>query len=142
MHSNIRRARPDLQLDGVLVEAMARPGLEMIIGARRDPDWGAVLMLGMGGIWVETLRDVQLLPADADEQTIVAALEKLRGAPLLMGSRGSKPVDLPAIARIAAGLADFLLRAPEVSEIEINPLLAYPDGALALDALIVTRPAM
>lgn len=142
LHSNIRRARPDLQLDGVLVEQMARPGLEMIVGARRDPDWGAVLMLGMGGIWVETLRDVQLLPADADEQTIVAALKKLRDAPLLMGSRGSKPVDLKAIARVAASLADFLLHSPEVSEIEINPLLAYPDGALALDALIVTRPAM
>ena len=142
LHSNIRRARPDLQLDGVLVEQMARPGLEMIVGARRDPDWGAVLMLGMGGIWVETLHDVQLLPADADEATIVAALKKLRGAPLLMGSRGSKPVDLPAIARVAAGLADFLSQAPEVSEIEINPLLAYPEGALALDALIVTRPAM
>ena len=142
LHSNIRRARPDLQLDGVLVERMARPGLEMIVGARRDPDWGAVLMLGMGGIWVETLHDVQLLPADADEETIVAALKKLRGAPLLMGSRGSKRVDLSAIARIAAGLADFLLRAPEVSEIEINPLLAYPEGALALDALIVTRSAM
>ena len=141
LHSNIRRARPDLQLDGVLVETMARPGLEMIVGARRDPDWGAVLMLGMGGIWVETLRDVQLLPSDADEQTIVAALKKLRGAPLLMGTRGSKPVDLAAIARIAMGLADFLLHSPEVSEIEINPLLVYPDGALALDALIVTRPA-
>ena len=142
LHSNIRRARPDLQLDGVLVEAMARPGLEMIVGARRDPDWGAVLMLGMGGIWVETLRDVQLLPADADEETIVAALKKLRGAPLLMGTRGSKPVDLVAIARIAAGVADFLLHSPEVSEIEINPLLAYADGALALDALIVTRPVV
>jgi len=139
LHSNIRRARPGLQLDGVLVEAMARPGVEMIVGARRDPDWGAVLMLGMGGIWVETLRDVHLLPADADEETIVAALKKLRGAPLLMGTRGSKPVDLGAIARIAAGLADFLLRAPEVSEIEINPLLVYPEGALALDALIVTH---
>ena len=142
LHSNIRRARPDLQLDGVLVEQMARPGLEMIVGARRDPDWGAVLMLGMGGIWVETLRDVQLLPADADEETIVAALKKLRGAPLLMGTRGSKPVDLKAIARISAGLADFLLHSPEISEIEINPLLAYPEGALALDALIVTGPAM
>jgi hypothetical protein len=59
-----------------------------------------------------------------------------------MGTRGSKPVDLVAIARIAAGLADFLLHSPEVSEIEINPLLAYPQGALALDALIVTRPAV
>ena len=142
LHSNIRRARPDLQLDGVLLEEMARPGLEMIIGARRDPDWGAVLMLGMGGIWVETLRDVRLLPADADEETIVAALKKLHGAPLLMGTRGSKPVDLVAIAQVAASLADFLLHSPEVSEIEVNPLLAYPDGALALDALIVTHPAV
>ena len=142
LQSNIRRARPDLQLDGVLVEQMAHSGLEMIVGARRDPNWGAVLMLGMGGIWVETLRDVQLLPADAEEETVVAALRKLRGAPLLLGARGSKPVDLIAIARVATGLADFLLQSSEISEIEINPLLVYPDGALALDALIVTRPAM
>ena len=142
LQSNIRRARPDLQLDGVLVEQMAHSGLEMIVGARRDPNWGAVLMLGMGGIWVETLRDVQLLPADAEEETVVAALRKLRGAPLLLGARGSKPVDLIAIARVATGLADFLLQSSEISEIEINPLLVYPDGALALDALIVTRQAM
>jgi acyl-CoA synthetase (NDP forming) len=143
MIEGLRRARPDLKLDGILVETMARPGFEMIVGARRDPEWGVVSMVGLGGIWVETLRDVQLLPAGADEEAIVAALKKLRGAPLLQGARGSEPVDLPAVARVAAILSDFVEQSPEVAEVEINPLLAYPVGAgvLALDALIVIRQA-
>ena len=143
MHEDLRRTRPDLKLDGILVEAMARPGLEMIVGARRDPEWGVVSMVGLGGIWVETLRDVQLLPAGADEQAMIAALKKLRGALLLQGARGARPVDLAAVARVAAILSDLVEQSPDVAEIEINPLLAYPagEGVLALDALIVMRPA-
>jgi acyl-CoA synthetase (NDP forming) len=143
MQAKLKQARPDLKLDGVLVERMARPGVEMIVGARRDPDWGVVLVLGLGGVWVEALRDMQVLPARADEVEIVAALKRLRGAALFEGTRGSPPIDLAPIARIAATLADLVERTSAAAEIEINPLVAYPagEGALALDALIVTVPA-
>jgi acyl-CoA synthetase (NDP forming) len=144
LHADVGRARPGLALDGVLVEAMAprRPGaVELIVGARRDPQWGAVLMLGLGGIWVETLKDVALLPAGAGKAAIVEALGRLKGAAVLRGARGAPPVDTAAVADIACTIGGILERSPDVTELEINPLVAYPEGqgALALDALIVKR---
>jgi acyl-CoA synthetase (NDP forming) len=140
LHASVQRARPGLVLDGVLVEAMApkgKGGIELIIGARRDPHWGAVLMLGLGGIWVETLHDVALLPAGAGKAAILEALGALKGAALLRGARGASAVDFAAIADIAHIVGRLMAATPEIAELEINPLVAYADGALALDALIV-----
>ena len=139
----MQRAKPGLALDGVLVEAMAGKGLELIIGARRDPQWGAVLMLGLGGIWVETLKDVQLLPAGAGNAAIIEALARLKGAALLRGARGDAPVDMAAVANVARTVGGLVAGAAEIAELEINPLVAYPvgKGALALDALIVKSAA-
>jgi acyl-CoA synthetase (NDP forming) len=96
-------------------------------------------MLGLGGIWVETLYDVALLPATAGRAAIVEALGRLKGAPLLRGARGEPPVDLAAVASVARTLGALLEQSLEIAELEINPLLAGPQGqgALALDALIV-----
>jgi acyl-CoA synthetase (NDP forming) len=142
LHASVQRAKPGLALDGVLVEAMAPKGrgsLELIVGGRRDPHWGAVLMLGLGGIWVETLQDVALLPAGAGRGAIAEALARLKGAALLNGARGSPPADIAAIAGIAHTVGRLVASSPEIAELEINPLVAYPagQGALALDALIV-----
>jgi acyl-CoA synthetase (NDP forming) len=144
LHANVARAQPSLVLDGVLVEAMAAQGagsVELIVGARRDPQWGAVLMLGLGGIWVETLKDVALLPAGAGEAAVVAALGRLKGAPLLNGARGAPPVDIAAIADIACTVGGLVERSRDIAELEINPLVAFSvgQGAMALDALIVRR---
>jgi acyl-CoA synthetase (NDP forming) len=138
LQSNVARAKPDLALDGVLVEGMAKPGLEMIVGARRDPEWGPVLVIGLGGIWTEALKDVVLLSPDVDEDEIVEAFGKLKGAALLDGLRGAPPSDKRAVARVAATLGALMRAYPEFLDIEINPLAAYPDGALALDALMIT----
>jgi acyl-CoA synthetase (NDP forming) len=137
LNDNVQRAKPGLALDGVLVEAMAARGLELVVGGRRDPHWGAVLMLGLGGIWVETLKDVALLPAGAGKATIIEALGRLKGAALLGGARGSPPVDIAAVADVAWTVGSALQRSPEIAELEINPLVAYPGSALALDALII-----
>jgi acetate---CoA ligase (ADP-forming) len=142
LHTDVHRVRPGLALDGVLVEAMARRSrgsIELIVGARRDPHWGAVLMLGLGGIWVEILQDVALLPAGAGKPAIVEALGRLKAAALLHGTRGAPPIDIAAVADIAHTLGGLLQRSPDLAELEINPLLAHPagQGALALDALIV-----
>lgn len=146
LHANVQRARPGLALDGVLVEAMALKGsgsVELIIGARRDPHWGAVLILGLGGIWVETLQDVALLPAGAGRASIAEALGRLKGAALLRGARGAAPVDIAAVADVARTLGGLLERSPDIAELEVNPLVAYPQGqgVLALDALIVRSDA-
>ena len=141
LHADVAKARPDVRLDGMLVEAMARPGVELILGARNDPDWGPVLVIGLGGVFAEALRDVRVLPADLEPAAIVSELRRLKGAELLTGFRGSSPRDLGAVADIAARLGRFAAAHPEVDEIDINPLVVYPEreGAVAVDALIVAR---
>jgi acyl-CoA synthetase (NDP forming) len=141
LHADVGGARPALALDGVLVEAMARPGIELIVGARGDPDWGPVLVIGLGGIWAEVLHDVRVLPPDLAVEAIVRELRALKAAALLTGFRGSPAVDLDAVAEIASRLGGFVLAHPEIAEIEINPLIVYPEreGAIAVDALIIVR---
>ena len=137
MHARIAVARPGAVLDGVLVEAMAPPGLELIVGARRDPAWGPVVLVGLGGVWTEALDDVRLMPADLPRERVIAEIGRLKGARLLQGMRGAPAVDVAAIADMAALLGALMRARAEISEIDINPLVAYPDGVLALDALIV-----
>jgi acetate---CoA ligase (ADP-forming) len=141
LHENIKRYAPDLRLDGVLVEAMSPPGLELVVGATRDPQWGPILMIGLGGIWIEALGDVRLLPPNASRAVIVQELTKLKAHKLLQGFRGSRAVDLDAVASVAQQVGRLMLTQPEVMEVDINPLIVYPQGqgAMALDALIVTR---
>jgi acetate---CoA ligase (ADP-forming) len=125
----------------VLVEAMAARGVELMVGARRDPAWGPVLLLGLGGIWVEAIRDVCLLPPDATQERIVDELLHLRSAKLLLGFRGAPAVDLEAVARAATLIGRLMLTVPEIIEIDVNPLVAHPrgEGVTAVDALIVTQ---
>jgi acyl-CoA synthetase (NDP forming) len=138
LHRNVADARPDLVLDGVLVEAMAKPGLELVIGGRRDPAWGPVLMVGLGGIWIETLKDVRLMPADLSREAIVAEIDQLRAAALLHGTRGQPPADLEALTDALTRIGALLLKHPTITEIDINPLIVYPagQGVLALDVLL------
>jgi len=91
-------ARAGIEPKRFLVEAMATGGLEMIVGARRDPDWGPVLMIGLGGIFVETLGDVRLMPADLPKAGVLAEIARLQCAPLLHGARGKPAVDIDALA--------------------------------------------
>jgi acetate---CoA ligase (ADP-forming) len=132
--------RRKIALDGILVEAMAKPGLEAIVGARRDPRWGAALLVGLGGIWTEALNDVRLLPPDLDESEIAAEIAKLKGAKLFAGLRGAPPRDTPALAGIVARIGALMRARPEIREIDLNPVMVLGpgEGALALDALIVT----
>jgi acyl-CoA synthetase (NDP forming) len=141
IEQNIERAAPGVPLDGGLVEKMLPKGLELMIGAKRDPGWGAVLLVGLGGIWVEALGDVQLLPVDADHTEIVEALHKLRAAKLLSGFRGAPPADVDAVAQAVLALGRLMRTTPGIIEIDINPLMVHAkgEGVTALDALIVVE---
>src|SRR5262249_55518409 len=141
MQQRIKAAAPGVTLDGCLVERMSGKGLELMIGAKRDPAWGTVLLLGLGGIWVEALGDVQLLPVDADQAQIVEALHKLRTAKLLTGFRGAPPVDVEAVAQAVLAIGRLMQTIPGIVEIDVNPLMAHArgQGAAALDALIVAE---
>jgi acyl-CoA synthetase (NDP forming) len=139
LHENIRRAKPDLKLDGVLIERMISSGLELVVGARRDHEWGPVLLLGMGGVWIEVLKDVRTLPIDATPEHILEELSRLKCARLFAGYRGSAAIDLAAVVQVATAVGQLMAIAPQVAEIDINPLIVLPrgEGAVALDALIV-----
>jgi len=139
MMCNVKHAAPNTKLDGALIEKMSPRGIELMVGAKRDPGWGTVLLLGVGGIWVEALGDVQVLPATADKQQIIEALGKLRAAKLLGGMRGAPPADLTAVAEVVLAIGGLMQSVPEISEIDINPLTVHAkgEGATALDALIV-----
>ncbi|MCW2337218.1 acyl-CoA synthetase (NDP forming) [Sphingobium sp. B2D3A] len=140
LHANVARAQPGLVLDGVLVEKMAPKGLELMIGAKRDAKWGPVVLVGLGGIWVEALGDVRLLPVDMAQEDIVVELMKLRSAKLLKGFRGSPPVDVQAVAHTAALIGRLMETMPQIEEIDLNPVFVHPqgEGLTAVDALIIT----
>jgi acetate---CoA ligase (ADP-forming) len=137
---SIARER-NLKLDGTLIEKMAQPGLEMILGARRDPQWGPVLAVGLGGIFAEAIADIRILPVGLDPAEIEAELHQLRGAKMLAGMRGAKPADVKALAQTVAQLGAIMQAEPRITEIDINPLAVFAEGegVLALDALIVAK---
>jgi acetate---CoA ligase (ADP-forming) len=135
----MQAAMAGIALDGILIEQMAHGGLEMIVGARCDRSWGPVVMVGLGGIFVETLEDVRLMPAWLPKECIVEECYQLKGAAMLRGTRGRPPVDVEALADVVLRIAAAMTARPEIVEIDINPLAVLPKGAIALDALIVAR---
>jgi len=138
LYAAVSAARPDVVLDGVLVERMGNRGFELIVGAKRDPEWGAVLLTGAGGVLAEAIHDVRLLPPDLTKAAIADELMQLKSAALFKGFRGSPRLDVQAAAAIVARLGALIEAHPEITEIDINPVVMYPEGqgALALDALI------
>ena len=140
LRANLERNRPGLALDGVLVEAMGRRGIEMIVGGRNDPEWGPVTLVGFGGIQAEVYKDVRLLAPGLDRKAILAELNRLKGAALLQGFRGALPVDLEAFADVVRIVGRLMAGEPGILEIDLNPVVVYPrgEGVLALDALMLT----
>jgi acetate---CoA ligase (ADP-forming) len=137
--ANAAKHAPDARIDGVLVSPMAGDGVELIVGARYDPVMGVAIMVGLGGIFVEVLRDVVLRRAPVDVEEALAMLEELNGAALLEGVRGKPPSDRQAAGEAIARLSVFAAaNEGRFESIEINPLLVRREGegAVALDALI------
>lgn len=139
MHDSVRVYDATIALDGVLIERMGRSGVEMIVGARNDPEWGPVVLVGFGGVVAEILQDVRLITPDMGEAQIAAELLKLRNAPLLTGYRGSPPLDLGALTRLIAKVCAILQAEGRLVELDLNPVILHPDGegVVALDALML-----
>ncbi len=135
----VSRNRPDARIDGVLVQKMieSRNGIEMILGTKKDPVFGTVIMAGMGGIAAELMRDFSLGFPPLNERLARRMLESLRMWPLLKGYRGRPGVDLDRLLEIMIRLSYLVADFPEISEIDINPLLVGPDAITALDSRIV-----
>jgi acyl-CoA synthetase (NDP forming) len=116
---------------------MAPPGVEVIIGMSKDPQFGPLLMFGIGGTTVELLRDVSfrivpLLRRDAHEM-----ITEIRAFPLLSGFRGTEPVDVAFLENLLLRVSELVENHPEIRELDLNPVMAYPDGALIVDARVI-----
>ncbi len=139
--SSVKAREPAARIQGVSVQSMAKPGIEVIFGMTRDPHFGPVLMFGLGGILVEVLKDVSfrivpLAPIDAHQM-----IKEIKGYPILEGVRGSKPASIAAIEQALLKLSSFVERHPDIKELDLNPVFAYPDGLAAADARVVIQDA-
>ena len=136
------RWRPDAEIRGVLVSPMMPAGQEVIVGAVRDRQFGPVVMFGLGGVMVEALRDVAFRVAPLAEQDARDMLDEVRGSAVLDGFRGGPPVDRSSLVRLLLRVSDLVATCPLVGELDLNPVLAYPDGLSVVDARLVleTRP--
>ena len=130
-------ADPDGSMDGVSVQPMAAPGTEVIMGMTQDAQFGPVLMFGLGGVLVEVLKDVAFRVVPLEQRDARQMVREIQGFPVLEGYRGAAPADLDALEAILLQLSQFAEANPEVSELDLNPIFAYDDGAIAVDARIV-----
>jgi acyl-CoA synthetase (NDP forming) len=135
--ASCRAKYPDAAIEGVTVQDMAKPGLEVIVGMATDPQFGPVMMFGLGGVWVELLKDVSFKIVPLSKGDAAKALREIRAAKLLDGFRGSQPVDRAALEDILLRVSEFAAATPAVKEMDLNPIFAYPDGAMAVDARVI-----
>jgi acyl-CoA synthetase (NDP forming) len=136
--ASVKQHAPNARIDGVLIAPMRSGGLEMLVGTLRDPQWGPVLAVGLGGVWVEVLDDTQLrlLPVSVLEAKDM--LRSLRAAKLLQGFRGTPAVDLDRLAAVIAAIGDAALAlGDELETLEVNPLWVRGEEIEALDGLTV-----
>ena len=130
-------AVPDATIDGVSVQRMAEQGVEVITGMTVDPQFGPVLMFGLGGVLVEVLKDVAFRVVPITPRDARQMVRDIQGFAVLEGYRGQEPADLDALEALLLNLSQFIEAHPEVAELDLNPVFAYPKGAVAADARIV-----
>jgi acyl-CoA synthetase (NDP forming) len=141
MMAAVRAAEPDARIDGVSVQRQAAAGTEVIVGVTTDPQFGPVVMFGLGGVLVEVLRDVAFRLVPLEPRDAHQIVREIKGFPLLQGYRGAPPADLAALEDLVLKVSRFVETHPEVEELDLNPVFAYPDGAVAVDARIIVSPA-
>jgi len=133
----VRESNPQAAVAGVSVQRMARPGVEVIIGMSKDPQFGPVIMFGLGGILVEILKDVSFRVVPLVKRDAQQMIREVKGYPLLEGYRGQEPADIASLEDVILKLSEFVEQNPEIKELDLNPIFANKDGAVAVDARIV-----
>lgn len=128
---------PDADIEGVAVQGMARAGTEVIIGMTKDPSFGPVLMFGLGGIFVEVLKDVAFRIVPLDKHDASEMIGEIKGKQLLEGYRGQDPADIPCLEEMLLKLSELVDKTEKIAEIDMNPVLAYKQGAVVVDARII-----
>jgi len=136
-----KAAVPTARIEGISVQRMARPGIEVIMGMIKDPSFGPVVMFGLGGIFVEVLKDVAFRIVPIEKSDAEDMINEIKGKKLLEGYRGQEPADVAYLQQMLLKLSDFVNATPEIEEIDMNPVFAYKDGATVVDARIILSAA-
>ena len=137
INAAVSSAAPNAEVDGIAVQAMVPQGTEVIVGATTDPQFGPVMMFGLGGVFVEVMKDVAFRIVPLEERDAQQLMREIKGFPLLEGARGTPPADLDALGALILKVSEVVEASPEIAELDLNPIFAYPDGAIAVDAHIV-----
>jgi len=135
--NNIMKHKPEAKIVGVLVQEMAPAGTEVIVGSIKDPQFGPAIMFGLGGVFVEVLKDVTFRIAPITEDEAAEMISEVKAYPLLKGYRNSPPADLKAITKILVNTSRLVTEHPEIKELDLNPIMVYEKGAKAVDARII-----
>jgi acyl-CoA synthetase (NDP forming) len=128
---------PDADIEGIAVQGMAKVGTEVIVGMTNDPSFGPVLMFGLGGIFVEVLKDVAFRIVPLEKNDATEMIKEIKGRKLLEGYRGEDPADIPFLEQMLLKLSDLVDKTEGVAEIDMNPVFAYKQGAVVVDARII-----
>jgi acyl-CoA synthetase (NDP forming) len=142
--ANARRFAPTAQIEGVVVQPMAPAGREVIVGVSRDNAWGPLLMIGLGGVMVEAVRDVLLAPVPLDHDAALTLIHRLKASVVFDAYRGMPPADIEALVDLMVKLSQFAFdHADGVAEIDLNPVIVHGkgDGLTVVDALIIKQVA-
>jgi len=135
--SSIKQRYPSAIIHGLTVQKMARPGIEVIVGMSKDPQFGPVLMFGLGGILVELLKDVSFRIVPISKRDAAEMIREIKGYPLLKGYRGQEPANIDMLEDLIVRVSRFVEQTPEIKELDLNPIFAYKDRVVAVDARII-----
>jgi acyl-CoA synthetase (NDP forming) len=135
--SSVRQKYPQAMIQGVSVQSMAPPGVEVIIGMSQDPQFGPVLMFGLGGVLVEVLKDVSFRIVPVTKRDAGEMIREIKGYPLLEGYRGQEPASISALEELIVKVSQFVEQTPQIEELDLNPIFVYKDKAIAVDARVV-----
>jgi acyl-CoA synthetase (NDP forming) len=134
---SVNQQYPGAVIQGISVQKMVRPGTEVIVGTSKDPQFGPVIMFGLGGIFVEVLKDVSFRIIPVSQRDAQEMIQEIKGYPLLQGYRGKEPANIPVLVEMILKISKFVEENPQIKELELNPIFAYADGAAAVDARIL-----
>jgi acetate---CoA ligase (ADP-forming) subunit beta len=135
--ANAKKFKADARIEGLLVEEMAPQATEVIIGCIKDPQFGQTLMFGLGGIFVELLKDVTFRVAPITEAEAAEMIVNVKAYPLLNGYRGAPAADVKSLVKLLMNVSKLVMEHPEIKELDLNPIMAYPNGAKTVDARII-----
>jgi len=137
--ASVHEKMPNARIEGVSVQKMAKSGVELIIGVNQDPQFGPMIMFGLGGVLVEILKDVSFRLIPLSSYDAAEMVKEIKGSALLKGYRGQEPVNIPALEEVLLKVSRFIENNPQVKELDLNPIFGYKDGLVAVDARIVLK---